>query len=237
MGPPLSLRNVAANLWLADRPFKLPFIGADIGTRMTVIRLADGSLFLHSPVKLDEGTRRGLDELGPVRAIVAPNRVHHLFVTDYLAAYPQARVYAAPGLPEKRKDLTFSGVLGDDAPAEWRGQIEQLLFRGAPILNEVVFFHLESRTLMLTDLAFNLPADKIVGARWFYWLLGAAGQFGPHRLVRLRAIRDRRAARESVNRIIQWDFDRVIVTHGDVLETGGRERFASAFAFLPQAPA
>jgi hypothetical protein len=203
----------------------------DIGTRMTVIRLSGGGLFLHSPVRLGEPTRRALDALGPVRAVVAPSKVHHLFVADYIAGYPQARVYGAPGLAEKRKDLQLHGVLGDHAPSEWNGEIEQHLFRGASFMNEVVFFHPATRTLILTDLAFNVPADKTAGARIFYWLTGAAGRFGPHRIVRL-AIRDRRAARESVDRILRWNFDRVTVTHGDVLECGGKQRFAAAFDFL-----
>ena len=224
-----ALRNLAPDLWVADRPLKL-FVG-DVGTRMTVVRLSGGGLFLHSPVRLDGLTRRALDALGPVRAVVAPSKVHHLFVGDYIAAYPEARVYAAPGLAEKRTDLRFHGVLGNNAPSEWNGEIEQHLFGGAPYINEVVFFHPATRTLILTDLAFNVPADETAGARIFYWVTGAAGRFGPHRFVRL-TIRDRRAARESVDRILCWDFDRVTVTHGDVLEAGGQRRFADAFEFL-----
>jgi hypothetical protein len=226
-------RNLAPSLWVVDRPFKLPVVRADVGTRMTIIRLADGTLFLHSPVKLDKDLRRAVDALGPVSAIVAPSKTHHLFVRDYIDVYRQARVYCAPGLPEKRKDLAFHAILSDDAPPQWRGQLEQHLFRGAPALNEVVFFHPASRTVVFTDLIFNLSAERSVDAPMFFWLLGAPGHFGPHRLVRLRAIRDRVAARRSIATILRWDFDRVIVAHGDVLETGGWERVASAFAFLP----
>jgi Domain of unknown function (DUF4336) len=231
---PSALRRLAPDLWVADRPLKL--VVGDIGTRMTVIRLADGGLFLHSPVRLDAATRSALDGLGPVGCVVAPSKVHHFFVADYLAAYPQARVYGAPGLAAKRADLRFDAVLSDEAPPEWRAEIAQHLFRGAPAINEVVFFHRPTRTLLLTDLAFNVASDKTAGARLFYWLVGAAGRFGPHRLVRTM-IRDRRAARRSVDDILTWDFDRIIVTHGDVLEMGGRQRFAAAFAFLPPHPA
>jgi hypothetical protein len=198
---------------------------------MTVIRLADGALFLHSPVQLDGALRAALDALGVVRWVVAPSKVHHFFVGDYLIAYPDARAYGAPGLPDKRKDLRFEAVLSDEAPEAWRAEIDQHLFRGNPSMSEVVFFHRPSRTLLLTDLAFNVALDKTAGARVFYWLVGAAGRFGPHRLVRTM-IRDRTAARASVERILEWDFDRVIVTHGDVLESGGRQHFAAAFAFL-----
>jgi uncharacterized protein DUF4336 len=224
-----TLRNLAPNLWVADRPLKLAV--GDVGTRMTVVRLPDGGLFLHSPVRLDEPTRRALDALGPVRFVVAPSKAHHFFVGDYIAAYPNARTYGAPGLPDKRKDLRFDEVLGDAPVIEWEGQIDQHVFKGAPFINEVVFFHVPSRTLLLTDLAFNVAADKTAGARLFYWLVGAAGRFGPHRVMRW-IIRDHRAARDSVDRVLKWDFDRIIVTHGAVLDTGGREHWRAAFAFL-----
>ena len=224
-------RNLAPNLWVIDRPFKLPYVRVEIGTRMTCIRLANGGLFLHSPVKLDPVLLNSIDALGEVRAIVASNKLHHRFLAEYITSYPRAGVYAAPGLSQKRLDLPFNGELGDEPQTEWRGQIEQHLFRGAPPLNEVVFFHPATRTLILTDLAFNMSKEASKGSRLFYWLWDV-GHFGPHRFVRLRGIRDRRAARESIEKILSWNFDRVIVSHGEVLETDGYNQFAAAFAFL-----
>jgi hypothetical protein len=226
-----SPRNVAPDLWVTERPFKLPYVRVEIGTRMTIIRLAKGGLLVHSPVKLDAELRRSIDALGETRAIIAPNKLHHLFVQDYIAAYPKARVYAAPGLPQKRPDLRFDDILSDTPQVEWRGQVEQHLFRGASPLNEVVFFHSATRTLILTDLAFNIPTETARKSPLFY-MLWDVGHFGPHRFVRLRGIRDWEAARNSVERILRWDFDRIILSHGDVLDEGGREHFAGAFAFL-----
>lgn len=223
------LTQIAPDLWVATRPLKLPV--GDIGTRMTVVRLPDGGLFLHSPVRLDAETRGALDAIGPVRCVIVPSKVHHFFAGDYAAAYPEARLFAAPGLAEKRKDLRIHAVLDDQPLPEWRGVIEQHLFRGAAFLNEVVFFHSASRTLILTDLAFNVVQAPRGRARVFCRLIGATGRFGPHRMVRLM-IRDRRAARESLRRILDWNFDRVTVTHGEVLETNGKARLAAAFAFL-----
>ena len=105
---------------MAECPLR--FFGAEIGTRMTVVWLSDGGLFVHSPVQLDLPGRRALDALGPVRAVVAPNRLHHLFVGGWREAYPDARLYAAPGLPEKRSDLSFDAVLGDEPPAAWAAE-------------------------------------------------------------------------------------------------------------------
>jgi hypothetical protein len=195
------------------------------------VRLSDGGLLLHSPVRLDAETRQALDALGPVRCVVAPSKVHHFFVGDYASAYPQARLFAAPGLPEKRPDLHFHAVLSDEPPPEWHGVVEQHVFRGLPLANEVVFFHPASRTVVFTDLVFNMVEPPPGRARLFCWLVGASGRVGPHRMLRV-AMRDRRAARESVRHILGWDFDRVVVTHGDVIEHGGKPLVAAGFAFL-----
>ena len=236
MGTPKSL---APNLWVVDQPDFNTGV-AKIGTRMTVIKLAIGGLFLHSPTKLDEETKQALDAIGEVRAVVAPSRAHHLFVGDYIKTWPRAKLYGPPGLVGDiqdfrarigaRRDLKLDAVLSDEPASEWAGEIDQLLFKGATGLNEVVFFHRPSRSVIFTDLVFNVPAD-FKDARIFYTLVGGRGRFGPHRLIRL-SIRDRKAARESVAKILEWDFDRVIVTHGDVLESGGKPKFAAAFSYL-----
>ena len=224
-----SLTPLAPEIWVATRPLKI--VVGDIGTRMTVVRLRDGGLFVHSPVHLDAATKDALDAIGTVRCVVAPTAVHHFYVGDYLAAYPAARAFGAPGVAAKRPDLRFDAELSDQAPPEWSGVLEQHFFRGAPLMNEVVFFHPASRTLILTDLAFNMRRYPAGRARIFCWLVGAVGRFGPHLVIRL-GIRDRRAAAESIRRILDWDFDRVTVTHGEVLESGGKALFAAAFAYL-----
>ncbi len=233
-------KTLAPNLWIIDQPeFSTP-VAKNAGTRMTVMRLANGGLFLHSPISLDSETRQSLDNLGEVRAVVAPSRGHHLFVTDYIKAWPRAKLCGPPGLVGDirdfrarlgaRRDLKLDATLGDEPQPDWAGEIEQHLFKGATSLNEVVFFHPASRSAIFTDLVMNVPAD-FKGGGPYYGLVGARGHFGPHRLLRMM-IRDRKAARESVAKILEWDFDRVIVTHGDVVESGGRAKVAQAFAFL-----
>ncbi len=217
------------NLWIAERP--QAFYGLEVGTRMTVIRLADASLLLHSPVLLDAGLRRELDTIGRVRFVVAPNRVHHLYAGKVAEAYPQARLWIAPGLAAKRPDLAFVAVLGDQAPAEWKDEVEQVFFRGRPYENEVVFFHRASRTLLLCDLAFNFGPRAAAPTRLLMKLLRSYGRFGPSTLDPL-LIRDRAAARESLERILDWDFDRVIVAHGDVLESGGNQALRRGYRWL-----
>jgi hypothetical protein len=230
MSPPYRpLCQLAPDLWIAERPQR--FYGLEVGTRMTVIRLADGSLLLHSPVALDPALRSELDALGPVRHAVAPNRVHHLYAGDVAAVYPGVRLWVAPGLEHKRPDLAFAGVLGDEAPAPWKGELEQTFFRGRPYENEVVFLHRASRTLLLCDLAFHFGPSTAPATRLLMRLLRSYGRFGPSKLDPL-LIRDRRAARQSLERILGWDFDRIVIAHGDVLERGGRQALREGYAWL-----
>lgn len=223
----MTLRGVAKQLWTVDHPLRVG--GLALGTRTSVVRLGDGGLFIHSPGPLDGALRRALEQLGPVRAIVAPNRLHHLYVAENARAFPDARVYAAPGVARKQPDVRFYRELGDVAAAAWSGDLDQVLVQGVPRLNEVAFLHRASRTLLLTDLAFNVRKLDSAFARLFMRLNDGYGRFGPTRLMRSQ-FRDRQALRASLERILAWDFDRVTVTHGEILETGGREALRDAFA-------
>jgi len=224
------LRPLAKDIWVAERP--QTFYGLPVGTRMTVIRLPGERLLLHSPVALDAGLRAELDSLGRVRYVVAPNRVHHLYAGEVAKVYPEARLWVAPGLERKRPDLAFVAVLGDEPPEEWREEVQQTFFRGRPYENEVVFFHRASRTLILCDLAFNFGPRSAAPTRLLMRFLRSYGRFGPSKLDPW-LIRDRDAARRSLERILAWDFDRVVVAHGDdILETGGQEALRSGYAWL-----
>jgi hypothetical protein len=223
------LTELAPNLWVTERPFR--FGGLSIGTRMTVLRLAGGELFLHSPVALDTGLREELDALGRVRYVVAPNKMHHLFVAEYGDGYPDALLYCAPGLEIKRKDIDWHATLGDTPPEAWRGQLEQVFFAGFPIANEVDFFHPPTGTLIVTDIAFHIGEESPALVRFAFRLLGAYKRLGPSVMERI-LIRDRIAARESLEKMLAWDFDRVIVTHGSVVEHGGREALRKSYEWL-----
>lgn len=224
------LQRLADGLWVDARPFRAgPFL--EIGTRMSVVRLADRGLLLHSLVEIDAETRAALEALGPVHHLVAGNQLHHRYLASAAKAFPQAELWGPPGLAEKRKDLRFEGVLGDEAPAAWGTDLDQLAVRGIPRMNEVAFLHRASRTLLVTDLCFNVRHSDQLGTRLFMRVNGAYGRFGPTRLLR-SLVRDRPALRASVEKILAWDFDRVVVTHGEVLERGGRDALRAGFKWL-----
>ena len=145
-------------LWTAPRAHTI--LGLTIGTRMSVVRLAGGGLWLHSPVALDGQTRNALDALGPVRFLVAPNRFHHTYLPQARDAYPQAKIFGAPGLADKRRDIAFDAIVSDSLVPEWANEIDQHVTGGVPLLNEVVFLHKPSRTLILTDLAMNIRGES-----------------------------------------------------------------------------
>ncbi|RIL05379.1 MAG: hypothetical protein DCC71_10620 [Proteobacteria bacterium] len=223
------LRRLADDLWVVERAQS--FYGLPVGARMSVIRLSGDRLLLHSPVALDAELRAQLDALGRVCFAVAPNRVHHLYAGEVAPSYPGARLWIAPGLDRKRPDLVHEAVLTDEAPPEWRGEVDQAFFRGRPYENEVAFFHRASHTLLLCDLAFNFGPRAAAPTRLLMQLLRSYGRLGPSKLDPL-LIRDRAAARASLERILAWDFDRVVVAHGDVQETGGRELLREGYAWL-----
>ena len=218
------LRALADDIWVDTH--KLRFWGTPVITRMTVLRLADGGLFVHGGIPLTDERRRAIAGLGPVRWVVAPNRYHHLYAGQW-AELPGARLYGAPGLERKRKDLRFQGILGATAPEGWAGQIDQEPLGGTILVGEVVFFHRASRTLIVTDLFFNYPRSRSLLVRLSRLIEDCDGKFTVPRLVRLAA-RDRNAFSRSVERILSWDFDRVIMAHGDIVESGGHPLVAAA---------
>jgi hypothetical protein len=174
---------------------------------------------------------REVEALGPVAHLVAPNRFHHLSVGKWLETHPEAQIYVAPELDSKRPDLKVAGVLTDAPEASWAGTLDQVLVEGLPLVNEVVFFHRESKTLIATDLAFNVGSSSPLPTRVVFRLARAYGSLSPTLLERLM-LRDRSAFRRSLQRILAWPFERVIVAHGDVSETGGREELERGYAWV-----
>jgi len=220
--------QLAHDLWVETR--RLRFLGVETGTRMTIVRLSDGGLFVHSPVSFDESTRETIDALGPVKCVVAPSLFHHLSVGVWMKAYPQAVFCACPGLERKRLDLNFTRVLGDEPEEEWRGEIDQVFFGARSFENEVVFFHRRSRTLLCADALFNLAGHPSRLTRVVARVIGnrAPGATFVERLL----IRDRAAAREQVDRMLAWRPERIILAHGEMIETGGEEVLRRAYAWL-----
>ncbi len=230
MDNPTSLGEIAPGaLWVKESPLR--FLGFEVGSRMTVVRLSDGSLFIHSPVKLDDGTRAELDALGAVRFVVSPNKLHHLFMGDYAVAYPEARLFASPGLARRRRDLEFHGELTDVPDDAWAADLDQTIFRGHPWLQEVVFFHRRSGTLLVADILQNFHAESPFLTRLYARVDGLYERPGFPRDFRF-TLTDRSAARRSVERILGWQFQRIVLAHGRVVHAEGKGALEQAFGWL-----
>ena len=225
-----ALRRIDRDLWAIDQPLRVG--GLELGARTCVVRLGDGGLIVHAPGPLTAALHTDIAALGPVRALVAPNLLHHMYLAECARAFPQARVFGAPGLREKLGSTRVDEVLGERPPPLWASDLDQLLVQGTPGLNEVVFLHRASRTLLCLDLCFNVRSSSSLFTRVFMRVNGAYGRFGPSRLFRYSIMKDARAVRGSVDRILEWDFERVCVAHGDVLESGGRDALRAGFAWL-----
>ena len=223
------LREFAPDVWIGEQPHR--YLGVDLGIRMTVIRVAGGGLFVHSPIRLEPALRRELDAIAPVRFIVAPNRFHHLFAAEFARAWPEAELYCAPGLEKKRPDLK-AVMLAEDPPAGWAGSIDQIVFRAFPPLNEVDFFHRSSRTLILTDLLFNF-SDSHSG--WTKIALALDG--GSHGPAVPRSFKTilrfkKEQCRSLLSRILEWDFNRIVLAHGEPITRDAKRIFAAAWSFV-----
>ena len=219
-------------IWIADGPH-VSTAGFHYGTRMAVIRLADGGLFIWSPIKLTVGLRAEVDALGEVRHLAPPNSLHHLFVGDWQSAYRGAKVHAPPGLRAKRKDIAFHADLGDEPSAEWARDLDQVIVQGNRITTEVVFFHRKSKTVLFTDLIQQFPSNWFSGWRAVVARLDLMSEREPTVPRKFRIMfRDRRAARASVERILAWPAERVLMAHGAPVERDGRAVIGRAFEWL-----
>lgn len=176
------LQQFGAEIWTADGPV-VSFYGFPYPTRMAVIRLSGGGLFIWSPIALSAPLRMAIDVLGPVHHLVSPNALHHLFLGDWKSTYPAARLYAPPRLRRKRKDLAFDGELGDAPEPGWAADIDQVVVPGSFMLTEVVFFHRASQTALFADLIQNFPRDWFKGWRGVLARLGGIVSRTPARQV------------------------------------------------------
>jgi hypothetical protein len=224
------LRSLAPDLWVTDTPLR--FRGIEVGRRMTVVRLSSGDLLVHSPAQLNDELRVTLRELGGVRFVVPASSMHgHLFMEDYKAAYPNIELFAAPGLDRKRRDLTFDGLLGSEPDPRWSEDLDQGAVLGHRFVTEIVFLHKASRTLIVGDLCFMIGKSAPPGLRRLARAARAFQQLRPSPMFRW-GLRSRQSSRQSLNDILAWDFDRIIVGHGEIVEAGGKDALNQAYAWL-----
>lgn len=192
---------------------------------MVGVRRSGAHWALFSPVELDDASRRQLTDAGEVEALVVPTAFHNTGIAESCEAFPGARAYLTRGVRRRALPADRCHRLSEGLPPEWAGEIEPLPIDGMPRVNEVALLHPASGTLIVSDLCFNLDRRYPLATRMLFGLFGVASGLGISRLFRA-AIRDRPAFLRSLDRILDREFDRLVMSHGAIVETGAREALA-----------
>ncbi len=215
------LTELAPDLWLASWPLKM--LGFDLRRNVTVIRLPSGRLIIHSTAPFSPAEADAIRALGEPAWLVDTLLRHDTFAREGRETFPAAAYLAPAGFPGARPLIP--------APEEWSGTVEVLSIDGAPSFGEVVMLHRPSRTLIVADLVFNFSGPRNF---WERFLLGAATVGGAHAPGFSRpfkkAVTDPAAFTASLRTLLAWDFDRVVVGHGAMIPSGGKEGVREALA-------
>ena len=225
----MSLVPLAPDLWELNAP--LSVAGMKLDHRMTVARLPNGELWIHSPVAHSAALDAELARHGKIAHVVAPSGMHDTYLEGWFAAQPNARFHACRALARARPDLKFTDTLSHVPPAAWSEVFDQHVMQGMPRIDEVVFLHRATRTLVLTDLVFNLGPDMPFLSRVLLKLNDCDCKFTASRLMK-STIKDRAAFRRSLDHVLSWDFDAIVLSHGANISSGGKVMLREAFAFL-----
>jgi hypothetical protein len=226
------LEEFGPSLYVADGP-TVSFLGFPYPTRMAVARLADGSAWVWSPIALTPELARAADAIGPVRHIVSPNKIHHLFLKEWTERWPDARLHAPPGLAARKPELHFHAELGDEADPAWAAEIDQIIFRGSFALEEVAFFHRPSRTAIFCDLVQRLDPAQLKGWKGMLMRLnGLVGENGSTPREWRASFLRRRAARAARAQVLAWEPERLVVAHGACAQENATQILSRALAWV-----
>lgn len=226
------LEKFGPSVYVADGP-TVSFFGFPYPTRMAVARLADGSAWVWSPIALTPELASQVQSIGPVRYIVSPNKLHHLFLQEWAERWPDARLYAPPGLARRKATLRFCAELGDAPDPAWATDIDQVVFRGSFAMAEVVFFHRGSRTAIIGDLIQRFSDTDISGwKRMAMRLDGLMGERGSTPREWRASFLRRGPARAALRKVLGWNPERLLIAHGSCAQTGATKIIAAALDWI-----
>lgn len=212
----MRLQKFADNIWVADGS-PVNSIGPwKHTTRMIVIRLFDGSLWINSPIAGSDDEIRALQQLGVVRYLVAPIRFHVWRLKKWMQIFPNAETWGPPTIHNAIEGVTFDGILGDAPPPAWSQELGQMIFRCSPAGDEAEFLHRPSRTLIVSD-CIQEPRSPV--------------SYVTRPIVQLSRTR-RTAGRISRAEMLSWDFDGLILAHGPCIQKGARAYVERALGWL-----
>ena len=229
------LEQVHEALWIAEGEL-VSFYGIAYPTRSVIARLENGDLWVWSPIKLTAKLRAEVDRLGAIRHLVSPNKLHHLYLQEWKAAYPEAALWGPQSTIKKCRNLPFRQALTDSPPSEWLADIDQAWFRGSFAMDEIVFLHRPSDTVIVADLI-QAFSDHFLREHWGIWRFLAhldgltQHQHGAPREWRLSFI-SRAPARRARDKVLSWQCQRVIMAHGEWTRANGHAFLAKSFRWL-----
>lgn len=236
-----TLKLIGEDLWVVDGPIvRMSYFGGSVPfpTRMVIVRLESGDLFVWSPTEPCDELLTQIDALGPVRHLVSPNKIHYEHIAAWKQAYPGAKAWASPGVRDRAAsqniEVEFDADLGDEAEPAWREDLDQLIFRGSHFMEEIVFFHRASRTVILADLIENFEPEKV--GRFYGSLARLAGAVetdgkAPIDL-RLTFLGRKEEARSCLDKLLSWQPEKVIMAHGRIYKRDGARELRRAFRWL-----
>jgi len=218
---------IEEHIW--EIPGEVKVSGITLPCRSLVIQTAPGKLWMWSPVRMDAHTIEAVKELGEVEHLVAPSLMHHVFFGAAHEAFPTARTYGPARLRKKRPDLNFedlsTGVFSEIG-------IECHRIEGMPAMDEWVFFHRETKTIIFTDLVFNLTGTLDFMTSMVTRGFGTYHRLAVSRLVKL-AVKDRARAKKTMSEALDWPFERAIMAHGTpLLDSDGAKRVREPLSFF-----
>lgn len=226
------MQQLAENIWVFDGD-SVRFLGFPFSTRMTVIRLENQNLVLHSPIHLTDELKKQVTSLGEIKYLIAPNHLHHLYLDDWVSSF-NAELYGTDEVIKKRQDLSFDGSLNDKHMWPWQKEVDQELFTGSPAMQECVFFHKASKTLIVTDLVENFSQDAFSG--WRKVIAKYAGILAPNGKMpidwRFSFILGKSKARKHFAKIMLWQPEVLVMAHGEIVYHEAKQFLKRAFEWL-----
>jgi hypothetical protein len=217
-------------IWVDTAPVRI--VGTRLTASMTVLRLADASLLLYSPLAMTPERRAAVEAEGLVTHLYAPNLFHHRWIGDWAAAFPSARLHAPVGLAKKRPDLRVDRTHGSAPEPDFADIVDELPIAGFR-LQESVLVHRPARTLVVADLVHNIGRPRHAWTKLYTRTMGFYDRVALSRIIRWTGFSDPAATRRSLDDLLAHPFDRLVVGHGTPLATDAKEALASAYAWLP----
>ncbi len=231
-----TLKPIAEDIWLVDGP-EISFQRMPFSTRMTIVRLGNGDLFVHSPTPLPSALRSEVDKLGRVAHLVSPNFIHYWWIKEWENQYPDAIKWASPKVRPRaaKHDIHFDRDLGDQPDPAWAQDIDQIIVRGPRAMSEVEFFHKASRTLILTDFIENFERDRLHShaLKLLTKLAGLQHPDGKMPIdIYLTAFGRKKILKAAIQTIIGWHPERIVIAHGKWYSENGEAELRRAFRRL-----